>query len=457
LTLGIAVGGYWSYKVLGWGGFWAWDPVETSSLIPWLTLTAYLHGSYQFRTKQALRLYTPSVGIITFILVVYATFITRSGLWQSVHAFSETTTGLFLAGFLIFGLVMLVFSVYYHDRHYKMEEDESQDHERTILFITVVILSILAFISFWGLTFPLISQAVRNQQIAVDPEFFNLWSYPFVLILLGVLGFCFAFNKRNIKLLIQISLIFTILTLVLLFITPGKDYMLVEPDKSFFVKSSGLTRAFASLSLLSLVPPVIYALIGIGFAIRRDLKKLSNPKNSLRIWGKHIIHISIIFILAGAVVSTSFEREQVVTFEIEEQGIIKMVDEIGIKLYRFDVHQDRQGFWKQAVFVGIYSGGTKLSEGVAVFRDSPYGTVTDVYIDRGISKDIYVIFQGVVQNPSNPSEILIPLKIKIIPWVMPLWVGIFLMASGMICTLIDDLRLKRKREKMRRMKIESRI
>ncbi len=443
LTIGNAVGGYWSYKVLGWGGFWAWDPVETSSLIPWITITAYLHGSAMLRKKNSMRLYTPLLGILTFLLVVYATFITRSGLWESVHAFSETTTGVFLAGFLVGGIAMLVGVTAYHLTRFPSEE-MGRDTERSVFFITVILLSILAFVSFWGITYPFITQAVENQKISIDREFFNLWSYPFTLALLIALGFCFAYGKVSWSRLSKLTVFFSALTVILLFITPGKDFMLVEPESPFYFRSSAFIRAYAGLSILSLFPPSIFSLYGVGIRFLSDYRRegLSFSRT-----GRNLIHLAIALILIGAVVSTSFETETAITFGLDERGHVKYAGDTGVRLDYVSVYKDSRGYWNQEVGISLVRDGRVIESGIARFRDTAYGTVTEVFIDRGVSRDVYVIFQGIsAPHGGDRSSITIPLNVKFIPWISILWVGVFIMIAGMTLILIRDVKRPSGRE-----------
>ncbi|MDI6888720.1 MAG: cytochrome c biogenesis protein CcsA [Methanocellales archaeon] len=112
LTLGIGIGGFWAYEVLGWGAwYWSWDPVETSSLVPWVTATAFLHCQSVYQRTREYELLTPALAITTFVLVIFATFVVRSGIWTSVHAFTRTPVGplfvIFLAALIIFGIVLL--------------------------------------------------------------------------------------------------------------------------------------------------------------------------------------------------------------------------------------------------------------------------------------------------------------------------------------------------------------
>ncbi len=121
LTLGIGIGGFWAYEVLGWGAwYWSWDPVETSSLIPWVAMTAYLHTQFRMKRNHEYRLLAPALAMLTFILVIFATFVTRSGLWASQHGFATSLEGRIIGAFLA-GLIII--SIYIFQRRYRMESD----------------------------------------------------------------------------------------------------------------------------------------------------------------------------------------------------------------------------------------------------------------------------------------------------------------------------------------------
>jgi len=150
LTLGIAVGGFWSYKVLGWGGYWAWDPVETSSFIPWLTISGLMHAAVMYRRRRLFDYLGPFLAVITFLLVVYATFITRSGLWESVHAFAETTAGPWLAAAILNTIfVYLVLLVDYALGKEKREGASRTAKEVILAFLAAEVL-VLAYMRFTG-------------------------------------------------------------------------------------------------------------------------------------------------------------------------------------------------------------------------------------------------------------------------------------------------------------------
>jgi len=253
LTLGIAVGGFWSYKVLGWGGYWAWDPVETSSLIPWLVLTAFLHAASRHRRGE-FPIFTPALAVLTFALVVYATYVTRSGSWESIHAFGRSTTGSYLtllllnvpllpgmllasarlklgrqlrAGVLSLllaqgvvlaykllsksheltltqGIAVLLLAALLYPLMLRRAGDapalegvQEEGERSTLMYLAAVSLLLLAFVSFWGVTYPVLMQLLKQSRVRVEIEFFNTWSYPFTLFLLLVMALCLSMSLMS--------------------------------------------------------------------------------------------------------------------------------------------------------------------------------------------------------------------------------------------------------------------
>ncbi|MFQ5574872.1 MAG: heme lyase CcmF/NrfE family subunit, partial [Terriglobia bacterium] len=191
LSVGNMIGAWWAYYTLGWGGYWGWDPVENASFMPWLTGTAYLHSVMIQEKKRMLKTWNMVLIIITFVLTMVGTFITRSGVIQSVHSFASSGLGpYFLAfiGFVLIGsLVLLAFRL--NKLGSKGELDSLLSRESTFLFNNLILLG-LAFAVLWGTIFPFISEAVRGTKITVGPPFFNQVATPLFLILLLLMGIC---------------------------------------------------------------------------------------------------------------------------------------------------------------------------------------------------------------------------------------------------------------------------
>src|SRR5436309_7799901 len=189
LALGLLIGGWWSYHVLGWGGYWAWDPVENAAFMPWLTGTALLHSVMIQERRRMLKLWNLALIILTFALTIFGTFLTRSGIIGSVHAFTQCSIGQFFIGFL--ALVLLgSFSLLASrlDRLKAQGELDSVVSRESVFLLNNLFLVAAAFTVFFGTVFPLLSEAVRGIKLSVGAPFFNLVNIPIFLGLLLLMG-----------------------------------------------------------------------------------------------------------------------------------------------------------------------------------------------------------------------------------------------------------------------------
>jgi cytochrome c-type biogenesis protein CcmF len=189
LGVGILLGARWSYAELGWGGYWAWDPVENASLLPWLTGTAFLHSAMIQEKRGMLKVWNVSLVLTTGTLAILGTFLVRSGILDSIHAFGASTVGipfLFLIGILVAGSVGLVVS-----RRSMLRSDSHLDSllsREAIFLLNNIVLVGLAFVVFWGTFFPLISEALTGTKAAVGPPWFDRYTVPLALILVLLSG-----------------------------------------------------------------------------------------------------------------------------------------------------------------------------------------------------------------------------------------------------------------------------
>ena len=191
LGVGILLGGQWAYVELGWGGYWAWDPVENASFMPWLTATAFLHSVMIQEKKGMLKVWNMALIILTYALSIFGTFLTRSGVIASVHAFAQSSLGpyflLYLAGMLIVAITLLVKRLPQLRSDHRLESVISR--ESSFLFNNLFFVGIM-FAVLWGTMFPIISEAVRGVKISVAAPFFNRVNIPLGLGLLFLSGVC---------------------------------------------------------------------------------------------------------------------------------------------------------------------------------------------------------------------------------------------------------------------------
>ena len=189
LGAGNLLGAWWAYHVLGWGGYWGWDPVENSAIMPWLAMTAYIHGVMVQQRRGMLKLWNMSLVIATFCLAVQGTFIVRSGVISSVHSFAESAIGPYFFGFLA---VVVIFSVALLLSRLPLLKDEdrfeSLASRETGFLLNNVILTGVAFTTYWGTVFPILSEAIRGVKATVGPPFYQQVNGPLLLLLLILMG-----------------------------------------------------------------------------------------------------------------------------------------------------------------------------------------------------------------------------------------------------------------------------
>ncbi len=189
LTLGILLGGWWSYEVLGWSGVWAWDPVENASLLPWLTGTAYIHSVLVQERRGMLRVWNLSLLVATFALTILGTFLTRSGVLQSVHAFGDGPVGSWLLAF--FGVIVVVslgLIAWRGDRLRSPGTIDSPLSREGAFLANNVLFTVWAFVVLLGTLFPLLVEALQDRQTVVGAPYFDRLSQPIGLVLLFLMG-----------------------------------------------------------------------------------------------------------------------------------------------------------------------------------------------------------------------------------------------------------------------------
>src|SRR5438477_478289 len=189
LSLGNLLGARWAYEVLGWGGYWAWDPVENAAFMPWLVSTAYLHSVMIQEKRDMLRVWNVVLVLLTFALTIFGTFLTRSGVISSVHSFTQSGLGPFFIGFLVFVLLVAGGLLAYRlpELRTRATMESFLSREAAFLFNNLVLVGI-AFAVFWGTVFPVLSEWVRGVKITVGPPFFNRVNAPLGLVLLFLAG-----------------------------------------------------------------------------------------------------------------------------------------------------------------------------------------------------------------------------------------------------------------------------
>ncbi|MFS1513697.1 heme lyase CcmF/NrfE family subunit [Chengkuizengella sp. SCS-71B] len=316
LTLGNLLGGYWAYLELGWGGYWAWDPVENASFMPWLTVTAFLHSVMIQERKGMLKVWNLSLIILSYALTLFGTFLVRSGVLTSVHAFGDTNLGTY---FLIFMGIAVIFAMYVMmSRYYLLKKDsdhfESFFSKESSFLINNLILVGAAFAVFWGTIFPLISEAVRGTKVTVGVPFFNTVMSPILLALLFLMAICplIAWQKSTIKNIQKNFLIPALLTFIVAVLLFTMGIKTAYPIFGFtivaFMLFTHISEIFRGVKARRSVTLESYP-----FALIRLISK------NRRRYGGYTVHFGIALIAIGIIGSQNFSVESMKTVAIGEK------------------------------------------------------------------------------------------------------------------------------------------
>jgi cytochrome c-type biogenesis protein CcmF len=319
LTIGIAFGGIWAYKVMGWGGIWAWDPVETASLIPWLVMTASMHLVLEHRrNRRRYSILAPFLVALSFTFVIYATVVTRSGIFESVHAFVAGGAGPYLIvlmalSFLIIlalGLVKYLLSDAVEEASLGRDREASSFPSRTnIMYAVALILIILMSIEVFGITYPPIIRQLTGHKFGVGKSFFNLWSYPLFLLLLLLGGVGIHYQPGDKRRRVRVFLLFLGLTLLAAFLKPSDSWNIVDYSAIINPEKPFLYTLVGSISAITILPPTLYFLYAIGNRLKEKLSSLKRPHQKWKEVGIASIHVGILFIALGAVFGNLFVTE----------------------------------------------------------------------------------------------------------------------------------------------------
>ena len=424
LTAGNLVGAWWSYHVLGWGGYWAWDPVENAAFMPWLPATAFLHSIQVQERRRMLKVWNLSLIIVAFSLTIFGTFLTRSGILSSIHAFSSGPVGGFFLGFLAvillgsFGLV-----AYRADLLKEQPElDSMVSRESAFLLNNIVLVSAL-FTIFLGTVFPLISEAVAGVQVSVGAPYFNSVTVPLFLLLvfLMAVGPIIAWRRAswdNLKRNFTWPATAALLLGFGLFAWKVRDFM---PLLGFTL------LAFVVFSILYDTGLALRARRRIaGEGIIRGLVTLT--RRNQRRYGGFIVHLGIVLIMMGIAGSMSYSTEKEATMSLNQQ---LQVGNYRIQFAGLSGSQQPTHFRVEGAFHVFHNGSDNgtLRPALKFFptQQSPIGRAVH---QSSLTEDIYLILSGFSQVDRNQAT----LKVLVRPLVIWMWIGGFVIAFGtLIC------------------------
>ncbi len=317
LSLAIIAGMWWSYEVLGWGGYWAWDPVENASFMPWLTATAFIHSAMVQERRGMLKVWNVSLIMATFVLTILGTFLTRSGILSSVHAFAEGPIGYYFLGFI--GVTLLAAVALVAGRSEELRSTgrmESAFSRETVFLLNNLVLAAFMFTVLLGTLFPLVAEAMRGVRVTVGEPFFNRMTLPLAVLLLLLVGVGPVLpwgraNERHLK----------------RFAVPGVIGLIALI--AFLAVGARNILALLGFALAGFALAVNIGEFVIGAAARRRAKGENflvatarliqgNPRR----YGGYVAHLGMLLVSLGIIASGSFTADREFTLHEGETGTI---------------------------------------------------------------------------------------------------------------------------------------
>jgi len=429
-SIGILLGAHWAYAVLGWGGYWAWDPVENASLMPWLTGTAFLHSVMMQEKRGMMRVWNIWLVFVTFMLCILGTFLTRSGVVSSVHAFAQSSIGQWFAGFLLLILGVCILA-YLKNRDYLKSDnrlDSMVSRESSFLFNNLILLA-ACFAVLWGTLFPVISEAFTGNKISVGPPFFNKVNIPiglFLLFLTGV-GPLLAWRRTSVDSLRRNFGWPVVCSALAGAIAFGSGF------RHFYALVCLVLCVFVALTIVGEFfrgAGVIRARTGLDWFSSITELSLRNTRR----YGGYVIHLGMVLIFVG-LAGAAFNRDV--------QSAMHPGDEMRIGPYRLlcQEFETRQGPNYQAeratIEVSRDAGAILMLYPERRFfttGNNETGTMVSIY--STFREDLYVVYAG--RDPESGAPIVHAYLNPLVKWI---WIGGLVLGLGTLLAILPNRRL----------------
>ena len=432
LSAGIAIGGYWAYTVLGWGGYWAWDPVETTSLIPWLLITVYYHAKPIFRKNDVLR---DSFLVMAYVTVIFATWVTRSGIISSVHGFGVSLISWTMLATLLFTLIIGITLTLFAGYRDMPDDDTSnifgffmeKNTRLASIKIAFIGLLIVTATSTIGVVYPaaynLFSSLIdpanfADNQIGIRVEFFWYGFYLASAFLIASAFFCL--NPKFLSVRNRIIIMFGS------FAIGG-----VFAGITVFGGIGPFPTEFWPANLLLTPAAVAIGFLGVSF-IRQMIGK--DNIASTREIGRVMLHLGLIILLLGVFMSSNVVYETNAGYRDTDGGTVGEVAP-GILIQVTDINLeyfvDSNNF-NMIVTVQVIEGNSIVGIGYAIITGHPGWNMVShhVYIQSNAFRDVFIAITGF--SAVSPGEYQVTVHTRIVPLVSFVWLGSFLMMSAMI-------------------------
>ncbi len=426
LGFGICLGGHWAYDVLGWGGYWAWDPVENASLLPWLAGTAFLHSVLVQEKRGMLKVWNIALVMTTFFLSIFGTFLTRSGIVSSVHAFAQSSIGpyfaIFLAIIVFFSLTLLFLRLDALKSENRLDSVISR--ESGFLFNNWVLMAAV-FAVLWGTVFPIISKAVENQTVTVGASFYNKTTVPMGLLLLFLTGAgpLLAWRKTSFQ------------SLKRNFAVPLAAAGVVGITLFF----AGIRNLYAwmSLFLSAFVATCVLSEFYRGARTRQKFCRESfiwalynlTMRNTRR-YGGYIVHLGLVLLFVG------FSG---LAFKSEGKALMQEGDLLRVKNYLLRCESltsgDTPNYTYLRASLSVLKDGRALGtvEPERRFYKASQQPITHVALRSSLAEDLYTVLAG--QDPESGKAVIQVFVNPLVAWV---WLGGIVMLLGTLLVLVPS-------------------
>jgi cytochrome c-type biogenesis protein CcmF len=442
LTCGIFLGSHWAYSVLGWGGYWGWDPVENASLMPWLVGTAFLHSVMMQEKRGMLKIWNMWLVFLTFWLAILGTFLTRSGIISSVHAFAQSSIGNWFLWFLV--ITLLVFAVFFainviSSDHLRSEHrlESVISRESSFLFNNLLFL-LLTLDVLWGTWFPKISELVQGNKVTVGAPFYNRVAIPvaLLLLLLTAVGPLLAWRKTSLESLKRNFLGPTVASLAIAL------FVMFTPESwgsIFGLKPWHDISYFYSLMTIFLASLVAFSVASEFYRGGRVIAEKTGQgmfpsmvqliHRNTRRYGGYIVHFGVVLVMIGFSGSAlNQEKEMEMGFGDKMNiGNYQLV----CRSYTQDDNANQASEW---ALIDVYENG-KLQRTMSpqrIFFKASQQASTKPDIDQGFKEDLYLVYEG--QNDKGQPVI----KAHLNPMVIWIWIGAWVMILGTGLALVES-------------------
>jgi cytochrome c-type biogenesis protein CcmF len=439
LTCGIFLGSFWAYKVLGWGGWWGWDPVENASLLPWLTGTAFLHSVMMQEKRGMMKVWNMWLIFSTFLLAIFGTFLTRSGVVSSVHAFAESDIGPYFVYFLALTFAVCMFFYVRNHAHLQSEHklESLVSRESSFLFNNVLLL-VAAFAVLWGTLFPVLSEWVTGHKVTVGPPFFNKVNIPVALclLLLTAVGPLLAWRKTSTESLRRNFLIPAVIAV-------SVGVLLVAFGMKPWVEISYFYSLMTIMLSVLVAATIGSEFIRGGLVIARHSGSnifhgmwILTRRNTRR-YGGYIVHVGVIITMIGFAGVAFYQNNE------QELGF---GDKMSIGPYtlvcRSYTQDDKPNYSSEWAILDIYKSGKQITTMYPEqrFYKASQQSATMVANRSTVMEDLYLVYTG--KNPENGRPII---KAHLNPLVWWIWAGAHFILVGTIIALIPNMQAKSKK------------